>query len=776
MKARRRRKGHEGLVEERTPTQGKASGLAPKELRQAYASVVAMHPFFKIAYFLPHPHQDLRAASPFCWYTPGMHSAAGPIFLAAQLPADIREAHTDTSYVLLHRLLRTIWPLVFPIELGSLRVLQKIVGTPFQVVITSDRDVADSIDKIIGESPIPVLHASLVPGSTRVPFLDMNTDRICAYASLVLDKLPRTGEWGDLAQQAKQVMRESPRRKLRKHSLPLGLHNVVAPNEIALTAFGWKLRSASRISMPRMPAGTDPQRYVDRICQSADAVFCERDRLLGEEGRHLSDYRYILAVPSLYWGHYKEWRAKIQTAPKAIRRKLKSAYSSAVQATTYFDQVELDDDGEPEDLYLALVGWRRQDMRSFTSALAFLAAASLAPVLRLETKLNRVRGELGVFAHCVRHGGKVRLAWKSSRVIRRLGAYMRTLINPSFLERIDAPEPDDQIEGMKLVSDLPLELLPTRGLSLALRYDCSRIPTVPGNLFIGECLCPPVVLPLRAFDEVLVLRSFEPNDQLRPLFQRAIEVISESQEITRVRYRFVDVKSSKDVVDAINNYEGGVLVFDCHGRYDPEIGAGALVIGGSTVNLWDLRHLCELPPIVMFSACDTQPIDGSHSSTATAAFALGARAILAAMFPIYGDQAAVFNARMLFRLEMFVSESLNLYPRITWREVVSGMLRMVHMTEVLQKLCKHAGLGITQAERDSVQWIANVAINNRRANWYEASLNRLSEVSGRSVGWLENEIQRWAGLTDAMKYVHLGNPESVIIVREHPAESLERAA
>lgn len=51
---------------------------------------------------------------------------------------------------------------------------------------------------------------------------------------------------------------------------------------------------------------------------------------------------------------------------------------------------------------------------------------------------------------------------------------MKSLVHPEFLQRIDAKE-IGRIEGLKLITDLPLELLPSNGIPLALRFDTSRI-------------------------------------------------------------------------------------------------------------------------------------------------------------------------------------------------------------------------------------------------------------------------------------------------------------
>jgi hypothetical protein len=238
--------------------------------------------------------------------------------------------------------------------------------------------------------------------------------------------------------------------------------------------------------------------------------------------------------------------------------------------------------------------------------------------------------------------------------------------------------------------------------------------------------------------------------------------------------RFVDVQTQGEFITALQSYDGAVFVFDGHGIYDKETGTGSLVVGGSALDVWSMRKQCRIPPIVMFSACDTQPIDGSHSSVANAVFNLGARAVLATMFPIYGPKAAMFNARMLFRLEAFIPAALSIKPFLTWREVASGMLRMSYAYEVLRALADSAHLPISESQIRDIQLRANNTINARQADWHEVLVADIATATMLSVKDVEQKIGQWAGLTEALKYVQLGSPENIVIIKEHPVTVLEQ--
>ncbi|WP_431068296.1 hypothetical protein [Ralstonia holmesii] len=183
-----------------------------------------------------------------------------------------------------------------------------------------------------------------------------------------------------------------------------------------------------------------------------------------------------------------------------------------------------------------------------------------------------------------------------------------------------------------------------------------------------------------------------------------------------------------------------------------------------------------MPPIVMFSACDTYPIDGSHGSVAMAALALGAVAVLGTMFPIGAVEAAVFNARLALRIQEYIPIALKStrVSSVTWRTVVSGMLRMHHTQEILRRLMSPTIMGLTIEAVMQVQMAANISINAQHADWYAAFERNVANRCGRSVGVVREVISKHAGLTDAMKYVHLGNPEDIAIVPDVPEHVLHR--
>jgi hypothetical protein len=733
--------------------------------RVAIARAIAMDSRCKIAYLIPHVPQSSEDASPFGWYTSGLHDAAEQIITVAALPADIREPHTDIPTMLVNRLAGTVWPLMTPVETTSLSQVLEILQTPFRVCLTSSEEVATIVDSLVSKSTWPMLHASTISGTGRVSAMHLDLAVISNYIRTVLNALSKDPNWTSFARRIRQELNRTPRRKAINHPLRKGLHNVVLPNECAMEAFGWKFQKEKRISHP-IEINPDPQRYIIRICASADAISVEREKLLKNASIDIRDYRYVITAPSIFWGHYRNWKHRVQTAPESIRKDLKHAIKNLIHASSYFDNVpfvEIHGKQVPSHVYTLIAKDRAKDMRSYTATLATVAATTFAPIIRLEPKINSVRILADELARCVRAAARHHYVRKTSRIANRLSTEIRASIDQKFLDRIDGVELIDRIEGLKLITDAPLEFMKCDGLPIGLRYDCSRISPIPGNLFHQISTRMPLHLPLSAFDEVLVIRSFVPEDPLKRMLSGAIETLTNKSTLKRVKIRFVDVTSADEIVSELNSYTGSIVLFDCHGVYGKENGMGALMIGGKPLSFWDLKYQCKLPPIVMFSACDTQPIDGSHSSVATSAFALGAYAVLGTYLPISAIRAAVFNARMILRLDGYIPAALKSRKHVTWREVVSGMLRMSYVIEAMDLLVTYGGINLSRESMSSIQFDTTNHISARRPGWFGVLVDRIAAESECSKEYVKDVLDQWCSLTDAMKYVQLGSPERIII-------------
>lgn len=62
-----------------------------------------------------------------------------------------------------------------------------------------------------------------------------------------------------------------------------------------------------------------------------------------------------------------------------------------------------------------------------------------------------------------------------------------------------------------------------------------------------------------------------------------------------------------------------IVIFDCHGQQAKNDIAGSLIIGNEKFNIWEYVQKSEyfpVPPIIMFSTCNTYPIGNTFNSIA----------------------------------------------------------------------------------------------------------------------------------------------------------------
>ncbi len=692
---------------------------------------------------------------------------------AGTLPADVREPFTSRSTVLQFRLLRMIWPQVVPIGINSLRALAAHgLQSLFRVVLTNDAVLADTIDALQFRDAVPFLHASTIPGPNRIAPETLHSDGLLPFIDSVLAHLAKSPELQIFVKWMRDAMPASERRKEIILAFGSAGHNVTRPSEAALQAFGWTFDHYDYL-VPDGQKPPDPQHYVQRICSLADFVNEKRSELMKERNlpTSLADWAYILTVPSVHWGHYKHWRERAERVTGSGLKAAGIIFEAAAKQATYFDGLKAPANATHQEFaksagYRALMDSRKADHRCYTAGLGLLASATMTPVLRLEPKINQVRGHLRMLAVSVRVGRSGSPQLKQSRLVRALGAQMRQLVMPAFLERIDQYKVGDVQRGMKLAAEVPLEWLPVAELPLMLRYDVSRIPVLPGNLYLQHCVRQPAIVSAKELMNVLVIRSFRNDDPLRGVLKSAVDGVFAYDTRSELSVTFKDVNTVQQFIAAVNEHTGAILVFDGHGDYDDSRGVGTIVIGGRPVEVWDLHEECRLPPIVIFSACDTHPLDGSHGSSANAAFVLGAEAVLGTVLPIDARLAAIFIGRLLFRIAEFIPIALKLRTLLTWREVICGMIRMTYVSEVRGILERQAGIQFPSGSHDRIQLVANTAINERRIDWFERFVKAVAIEVGRSETQVRVDIARWAALTDALKYVQLGSPENIVIVSE----------
>ena len=415
----------------------------------------------------------------------------------------------------------------------------------------------------------------------------------------------------------------------------------------------------------------DDVKYLTRILQVADEAATVRHAVPPDPRPSVLPPMptVILAAPALFRGANKKRPGKGKSNVPFFRMlriiQQQTTYSFLIKDQAEFRELQSD---PASNLALQL---RTQELTALTNALAVRAASYLCPVLRLAPAVNHSSPALIRLADCLRSEKPTHR--KVSRLTKDLTSALEKAVPRQFVERIDLPH-----SGIKLVTDAPLELLPIRGLPMMLRHVTSRIPVTPGNQAFHELL-PHDLMELTTghFKETLVIRSFRENDPLRDDLETAVKHYPR-RDGTPLPVRFLDVRTRSDLERALAGFEGAMVVFDSHGHHRRHENYGQLQLADESVNLWELRGKARVPPIAFLCACDTHAYDRSHVTPGSGLLASGARAVISTVLPVHSKPAAIFVARLLYRIYEYlprVTDALRQFVR--WDNVFSMMQRMM---------------------------------------------------------------------------------------------------
>jgi hypothetical protein len=705
---------------------------------------------------VPHPDQNLHDASPFQFYLPGILGTADLFARLATWPADIREFSAEPQDILIHRILAHLDLKAIPIQYSAFANLAEDRTRPFSCVI-STRETHEFVTRTIAPHRRFWLHISTERTTDVLYVGDVTPADLMNHAGNIVNEMSGDADQRPFFKSARTVLSDSIYGMRTRIDALERRHGVTLPNEIALRAFGFDLTERQQL------VPTDTQAYVAASIDSAMLVDQSRRRLL--EDRLTPNNEFILTVLSPAWTVRQLEVGRDEEPPGISRKMLNSVLHWILRQQFHFSHVTKDDVMALKEPFVqSIFALRQQETSAYTASLAVHAAHDLTPVLRLEPRLNNVRRHLINIGNCARGNGAHR-AFKLRKLVNGLSQDMRASIDSRYLEVLS--QQSERIEGLSLVTDLPLELLPIKGIPLGLAFDTSRIPVNPGNLSFGELLVHRTVeVPYRRFSDVLIVRSFSRGDRSRYILENSIAAFSRADE-DMPNIQIVDVESADEFIRVVNRYTGAVLIFDGHGSHNSVDQTSPIIVGGQPMDVWAYRRELKLPPIVMLSACDTLPLDGSHGSSAAGFLSAGAMTVLGTTLPIHCATAGAFIARLLFRITQFMPKVVLFSKRpLEWRGFLAGLLRMTHVSELVQE--QMTRFKLPEETFEEIQMVANMQINLRNPTWHESVARRMQELFPASwVAELKGS-HPLQPITDSLKYVQLGHPELIQIVPDPP--------
>ena len=130
--------------------------------------------------------------------------------------------------------------------------------------------------------------------------------------------------------------------------------------------------------------------------------------------------------------------------------------------------------------------------------------------------------------------------------------------------------------------------------------------------------------------------------------------------------------------------------------------------------------------------------------------------------PIGPSRQPAFFGPTVANIADFLPAALAAEKRVlNWTEVIAGMLRMLFASEILDGL-----VGFPSGaddERGRIQTTANVDINSGEEAWYDNLLNRIAEHQAKDRAVFESKAKAILARCEAIRYVQLGNPETILI-------------
>ncbi|TMU79010.1 CHAT domain-containing protein [Pseudomonas fluorescens] len=710
---------------------------------------------FAFHYFIPH-HRDYSRESFFLAYWPEIVESRRLLKLATTLPFDVREIKATRNNVAKARVTGVTSLVVIPTNIESMHGHYTTYAQPFKVILSDERMYRSVKDFLASEYGKGFLHISNAKSASREE-KDSSLKKISTYAKERAVELLTKGQVPpEFVTAIEEVL--SPKKKHWKRlTFPGYSHGITTANEVIAQSMELSVSSEGKLQPHKY------HEYIPAVLRSVLSLWNYRkDQIEGAPFENL----LCITVEPILWRLYK---ADIDTElfnddkqPEKIIAGLRTYVKSVKRSEEYIRnltgrEIEHITDLASDPIGNYFVALHRRELETFNLSTSILGLTDLCPVLRIEPKINKIKGDLINLANCSRGNGP-HINFKLNKLSNKLQTRMHSLVHEKYSSLTNDKLPE--FSGISLVSDLPLEWLPLRGLPLTLRCDVSRIPATPGNASLNQLIKSRyTTVSLSDFKEILIIRSFSNTDKIKFTLEKTLKHWADRHP-EYPKYKIVDVATADEFVNTVNAFNGALMIFDGHGTLNTNSDMGSIIIGGKELDVWQLQQQLNMPPIVLLSACDTIPVDGGHGSSANGMLTLGATTVLGTLLPVDANRSASFISRLLFRISKLLPNIVNHATYMPWRGFMSGMLRMTFCTELIENLIKETKI-ISTDDRSSIQLIANNAINSMSPDWYEQVLTEICHRSTQEQTTTLEMCKFWGSMVDSLKYVQLGRPEKI---------------
>ncbi|ATP19920.1 CHAT domain-containing protein [Sphingobium yanoikuyae] len=715
-----------------------------------------MQPAFEIFYVLALPDWKPNEATPFQGFAPMLPCFMPLMEQIPRLPPDIVQPTLDPDL----RLARQrggdgawMWT---PVNLSTLLAKRKPQPiAPYIVVMSADEETAKTIAAWRSGLRLHPIHLSYHRVANACNPETFGREQLRHRLIALARRAARMERQLEIDEHLRLLNNWKPEER-RPSSLAFHSHNVTRANEMTLIGAGEapvQTEAGHLMSSPH-------EDYVQGITQSSEAVMAlwkgTEDRLAYLMMPPRPDI--FLVAPAMYRGVSKHFERLIDDPV------VKTSLRGLDRQRGYTMQLAVSDK-EGIDKIAPLLSLRGAEMKLLAAAVGLRAAGTLAATIRLPPAVDRTGGVVGQLARFLRtHENPPRI--KAARVFRTVQQALEDAVPAEHRALIARSK-----TGIKIIADAPIEWLSVNGVPLGIRHDVSRINATPGNLFLDQ-IRPPLTRHITpdAFRNYLVLSMFEEGDAIAPHLRVAtLHTIDGKKE--RIRGSYASPKSPEEFAAALARFEGPMVIIDSHASHADANGVGGLIIGGKSFDVWSLAGKVRMPPIVVLSACDTHPFDRSHATVANGFLACGAAAVVATALPIRAPQAARFVMRLINRAVHFGAIMNGMGHAVPWTNIVGGVLRMELVTDIIRGF---EADGVFDDEIGSALLLeTHKDLHPLHSEWFECLRDRVIATGAIDRPTWDNRVPDLIAGSDAIRYLHLGNPEAILLSSPEVAERLD---
>lgn len=554
---------------------------------------------------------------------------------------------------------------------------------------------------------------------------------------------------------------EKESREKRRFPFPPLNHSCTTPSAKALISCGYEIDEVEEVK---------PSADIDQHSKGIIKVTSLIDGIRAECDFPVSAIKNdgIVFCASMYSHLYKPkskmWNDLYRTLPKAKRDFVKNALVRNKGFSNFVLQMDDGDGFNPyeDEVVGSLLSDRQIELSLFKEIVSVLSSNQFCPAIRLPNGVMLHHDRLKNIASLIESPSlsKEKNVRNLNKKLKSYGEAVRKDIGEELFKA--AFENRTKILS---ICDFPIEWISINGFPLMFTHEISRIFPTPGNMLGPAALrSQRIIIPYSAFTEILVIRSFDPKDPIKDHLSKAISIFKGSGSYENINVKIVDVSNEQELISTLNKYRGIITIFDCHGGHGGEEGYAWLHIGGEKLDVWSLANKCRIPPVVVLSACSTHPVDGSHASVANGLFRCGTVSVLGTYAPVNAIHSGQFVSRLLYRISKFLPMLIE-HGVVSWREVITGMLRMSYVTDVLMSMRDMLKL-IDGDQYSEIHVKANYLINSSTENWQDKFISLIAELSELDEEKIRSVICENFQFVETMLYSQLGRPENIFISKD----------